>query len=291
MNDKTTVTYHSPIGRVVFKQADGLWPFALAEIQGASTIGVTLHETFAAGMPGSSITGRQTQPRLVTISGWLTGNVEETRRQLLACVAPGMPARLTVETENGESFYLEGEPTITPEITDGAGVQNFQFQFKCPYPYWRTASVLSHGSRQLQHGFGFPLNLPNQWRVALYQDFKQIEAINEGNIATGVVLAVTALKNTQGPLKITNYTTGEFVELLHPMQENDRFELCTEAGNRYAISREKGQTLNGYYRLAYGSSLKFALAPGGNSIMLEYPGGDGALLVEIKAPKGVLAGV
>lgn len=254
-------------------------------------MGITLNETFANGLPGSRITGRQAQPRLLTVSGYLLGDVEECRRQLLACVAPGITARLTLQPGDGGSYYLSGEPIVTPEITDGRGMQNFQFQFKCPYPYWKTTESTRHSFRSLQNLFRFPHQTGGRWFISRYQDNVQINARNEGNIPVGATLYFTALKDSTGPLRLSNLTTGEYLEIIYPMAAGDRFEICTEAGGRYATSYEKGTPKNGYYRVAYGSSLKFSLAPGDNQIVFTNKEGAGAMQIALHAPKGVLAGV
>lgn len=291
MNDKTIVTYETQLSTIVFQHGGGLWPFGISEMQGASSLSVTLNEMTAIGQAGSTVTGRQVQARTLIVNGYLLGEVEQARKQLLTAVAIGQQAKVSVKNEQGEVFYIYGEPVVTPEIKDGVGVQEFQFQFKCAYPYWKTDEDKVHSFKRQVSWFKFPHYTGGAWYITKMENEKSINARNEGNIRTGVTMKVKALLDFSGPLVFENINTGEYIEILHDMKRGDLFEICTEPGKRYTKSIEGGIEKNGYYRIAFGSSLQFGLMPGDNMVAIRQAENLDSLEITILAPKGVLAGV
>lgn len=291
MNDKTVVQYETDIDSLIFKHGDGVWPFGITEIQGASSVEIGLSVMTAIGQEGNTVVGRQVKPRLLTVNGYLLGDVEYARKRLLACVAPGRKARLIVKNAGEDTVYVDGEPIATPEIVDGVGLQEFQFQLQCAYPYWKSEGVSVHSFRNLKNLFSFPHYTGGTWFISRYDEGKEINARNEGHISVGVTLRLQAIKPTSGPIRICNLTTGEKIEVLYPMLQGDIFEICTQSGQRYAKSIESGEEKNGYYRVGFNSDLRFSLAAGDNILKLEYAEQIGSYELTIKAPEGVLAGV
>lgn len=291
MNDKTVVTYETALSTIVFQHGGGLWPFGISEMQGASSLSVNLNEMTAIGQAGSSVTGRQVQARTLIINGYLLGDVEQARKELLTAITVGQQAKITIQNEANEIFYIYGEPIMTPEITGGVGIQEFQFQFKCAYPYWKTNEETTHSFKKEVVRFKFPHDTGGRWYITKIDNQKFINARNEGSIRTGIVLKIKAKYDFEGPFILKNINTGEYLKILHGMKQKDTFEICTEAGKRYTKSVEEGIEKNGYYRVAFGSSLQFGLMPGDNRLeVLEVEDLD-KLEVTIFAPKGVLAGI
>lgn len=290
MNDKTIVTYETANHSITFQYGDGLWPFGISEILGASSVDVSLIETQGVGQIGSSISSRQIQPRSLTVSGYLLGDIAGARSQLLRTVLPGVQAKITVDL-GGDKYYVDGEPINTPEITNGLGVQNFQFSFKCPYPYWKTSETALHAFRVLQKNFKFPFFTGGSWYITNYIINDRINARNEGNAAVGVSIHISAIAQSAGPIRITNVTTGAYLEFSTSFAKGDFLALSTEQQNRYCEGFINGSPVIGYRYLSFGSDLRFSLVPGDNILQVTAPSGIQTLEISLQAPRGVVTGV
>lgn len=289
MNKHTVVTY-TAAGRSVtfFAHPDSVvWVTA---ITGASANEVTVSESQGAGQVGSSISAVSVQPRNLTIDGVIRADLEQNRRGLLGCVLPGVQGRLTV-TQNGESWYIDGVPTRTPDVSDGSTVQQFQFVLHCPYPYWRSTADGSTQIAGLVKRFQFPCSLEGSWYISQYSTNLFAAVENTGTAATEFDVEFTAVTAVTNP-EMFHVERGSFIRLHTVLQAGESITVSTVYGRKGAVLRRADGTEENAFRwLDVESNLNLQMDPGTNTIRCTAEENREGLRVRVILPKGVLAGL
>lgn len=289
MNDKTNIKYESSGGVIEFTFASDFW---ITSIDGVSDVTVQISESQGVGQIGSTMTNQSVQPKTLTVNGALFGDVEANRRKLLDCVLPNEKGILTV-LKDGESWYLEGVPSKTPTVSDGYGVQEFQFSFRAPYPYWRSTSNISTQLAGITPMFRFPFKTGKAFRLSKYTETYFTEIENSGNLPVGIDILFYASTEVENP-GVFHVDTGTYIKLADTkLSAGESVKISTVYGRRgVTFISSGGEESNGFRYLDKNSNLDMMLLPGKNTF--RYIADDDnriGLRVTITAPKGVVSGV
>lgn len=289
MNKHTVVTY-TAAGRSVTFYAHPRSPLWITALSGASANEVTVSESQSAGQVGSSIGSLSVQPRDLTVEGAIRADLEANRRGLLACVLPGVQGRLTV-TQSGESWYIDGVPTKTPDISDGSAVQQFQFVLHCPYPYWRSTADGSTQVAGLTKKFRFPCSLAGRWYISQYSASLFTVVENAGSAAMEFEAVFRAVTEVTDP-ELYHVERGTFLRIHKTLAAGESITVSTLYGKKGATLRlPDGTEQNAFRYLDVDSDLNLQLDPGPNTLRTAAGANREGLRVEIIIPKGVLAGL
>ena len=101
-----TFEYITAKRSITFSEDSDFW---ITSIDSLSSNNINISETQGVGQIGSTRSAQSVQPKDITISGTLFGDLKSNRRELIACISPLVPARFVIH-EDGESWYLEGTP-------------------------------------------------------------------------------------------------------------------------------------------------------------------------------------
>lgn len=289
MTKDTVVTYEAN-GRSVLFRAARASPLWITKLTGASGLTVSVSETQGAGQIGSTVGNQAVEPRDITVDGAITADVEKNRAGLLACVLPGVTGRLTV-LQGGESWYIDGVPTKTPEISDGSVLQEFQFTLHCPYPYWRSpadGSTLVAGLTKL---FRFPCSLAGKWYISKYSDSLFTVVENTGSAAMEFDAVFTAVTDVTNP-ELYHVERGAYLRINKVLAAGERVTVSTVYGRKGAVLRRSdGTEENAFRYLDIGSDLNLRLDPGKNTLRAAADANREGLRVQILMPKGVRTGL
>ena len=85
-----TFEYITQNGSVAFSEDSDFW---ISDIDSLSSNEISISETQGTGQIGSTRSAQSVQPRDLTVTGVLFGDLKANRRSLLACVSPLTPAR------------------------------------------------------------------------------------------------------------------------------------------------------------------------------------------------------
>lgn len=289
MNKDTVITYAAGGNSVVFHAAYGS-PIWVMSIDGASANDIELSETQGVGQVGATLAAQSIQPKDITVDGAVIAGLEENRRAILACVLPGVVGRLTV-TQGGESWYIEGAPTRTPEFSDGSAVQNFQFTLRCSYPYWRSGQDQNAIVAGIERLFEFPCSLAGTWWISKYTSSLLTTVYNNGYVPIEFDLVLRATSQVTNP-EVYHVEAGTYIKINKVVEDGEIITVSTVYGRKgVTLVDADGVEQNGFRYLDPGSDLGMQLAPGANTIRYDAEDNREGLQVQILAPKGVVAGL
>lgn len=268
MNQDTKIRYQSAGGILDFAFNSDFW---IEKIAGLQT-DISLNTSQSVGQRGSTVNGQSVQPKKVTVNGAIFGNVEANRTKVLAAILPLQEAKITF-LQNGESWYLEGWPTKTPIFEDGVGVQEFQFQFYVPYPYFRSSEQRSYQLSGLRAMWHTPFYTGGRFYISKYTEDAFCRVANTGNVAQAITLALYAAAEVTRPV-IHNVERGSHIWINKVMAPGEQMVISThdkdkDAGQAVRFFAQDGSESNGFKYLTPDSDLAMAVAPGGNIFMAD----------------------
>ena len=287
MNENTVFLYENAIGAIRFAYDS---PFWLEDIEGISSVEVDISQSRSNEQVGSSTTGRSVQPRIATLTGSIFEPLDINREQLIAVFAPKVPSTLTM-IDNGESWYLDVEPLLTPDPTPGNGIQKFQARLHAAYPYWRTSAAYAKQVAGLTPLFKFPFSTGGKWWISKYSDnyFSTIE--NKGNVPVEFRVTFSARSALSHP-EIYHVDTGRKIRINKSLTAGEKIIVSTVYGQKGVVCiGASGETSNGFKYLSIDSDLSMALMPGSNLLRIDAQSNREGLGVRVEAPEGVKSGV
>lgn len=288
MTQDTIYIYDNGTQQITFSRAPR--QFWITKLSGVSDNAVTVSETQGVGQVGATLGSMSVQPRDITVNGCVFEPVEDNRAALLACVLPGVLARFIV-AQAGKAWYLEGTPKKTPDFSDSPVVQDFQFSFHCPYPYWRTTEEASAMLAGIQKLFKFPFNTAGVWFISQYTASAFHRVLNEGNIATAFEVTLRATAEVDTP-EIWHVERGTYLRINKVMAAGESIKISTVYGHKgVTLQHTDGDVENGFRYLDVDSDLNMELTPGVNTLRYAAAQNREGLIVTLQAPKGVLVGV
>lgn len=272
MDKNTVITYKSEGGKIVFRwPAHG--PFWWTKITGLQT-DISLNTSQSAGQTGSTVNGQSVQSKKLTFNGaaYSATDVQLLRDKLLSTVLPFKQARLTFDL-SGERWYLDGYPTSTATFGDGETVQQFQFQFFVPYPYFRSTKTKIYQLSGLQALWHTPFYTGGTFWISKYTEdaFKKVE--NSGSAEQAITLTLYAAAEVVNPI-VYNVDRSTHIAINRTMSTGERFIISThdsdkDAGKAVRFIAANGVESNGFRFLTPDSDLSMSVAPGGNIFMAE----------------------
>lgn len=266
MNHTTKITYQNSAGSITFALESDFW---ISEISGIQTE-ITLNTSQSVGQRGTSVNGQSVQPKKVTFTGAVFGDVESNRSKVLAVVLPLQESKITF-SQNGESWYLEGWPTKTPIFDDGLGVQNFQFQFYVPYPYFRSGEKRSYQLSGLRALWRTPFYTGGRFYISKYTEDAFCRVENAGNVAQAITLTLHAAAEVTEPV-VYNVEQGTHIRINKTLYTGEQMIISThdkdkDAGRAVRFIAADGTESNGFKWISLDSDLSMTVSPGGGIFM------------------------
>ncbi|MEG1276061.1 MAG: phage tail family protein [Ruthenibacterium sp.] len=288
--DTSTTFIYSGAQTIHFSYAGEFW---IEAVDGASSVSITVSKTQSVGQVGATQTAQTVEPRTIKIRGSYHGDVEANRRKLLDAVAPGVPATFTV-TQNGESWYLDGVPTKTPDCTDGPVVQEFQFSLYCPFPYWRSAAQELTPVSGLISLFKTPFFTGGTWYISrIDRNYKNV--FNSGNVEMPFQVIFKAITDVTNP-EIYLVEQRKYIRLgttarPYLLRANETALVSTAPDKSVKVTRADGTTENIFRNLDMKSDINAVLLPGDNLVRRAASTGEGGLRAYIRRDMGVCSGL
>lgn len=217
---------------VVFDFAGG---YLINKPSGIDTLSVKLSQATGINQTGATIQSTNIQPRPVTITGFLVGDMQAVNKEkLLSVVRPDLGGRLYAD-----DFYLNVWPTATPTIEAKEHSAKFQLSLLAAYPYWckddSAATVLS-GINPL---FKFPWNISREYQFGAIKETKFVNVFNKGQVPVPFTATFTASGDVVNP-SITNATTGKFLKIKKTLVSGERLEVKITHERTYVTSSVDG---------------------------------------------------
>ena len=122
---------------------------------GIDSLTISLSQAKGINQTGATIQSTNIQPRAVTVTGRVVGDMQaENKEKLLSVIRPDLSGRLYAD-----DFYLNVYPTLTPTVEAKKFGAKFQFSLLAAYPYWCKDDSVSNVLSGIQGLFKFPWNI------------------------------------------------------------------------------------------------------------------------------------
>lgn len=265
--------------------------FRLTVTPDVSSIAVELSEAQTAGQIGTSITNQSIVGRDITFTGCILKNLAENRRKLLRVVAPGRHARMVYD-DGARRLVLEGVPVQTPMIESGAVVQDFQFRFHAPYPYWRNEQPQSVDVAGLTPLFRFTFDTGGAWMVSEFSNHYYHQLYNDGNVPVEMEVQFYARSAVKNP-ELFHMGNRTRIALQKTMLAGESIVVSTVYGRRgvWYYPGAGAAAENGFRYLTVDSNLSMALDAGDNWLRFDAETNRQGMRCNVKAYMGVCSGV
>ena len=200
----------------------------------------------------------------------------QKRRHLSRVFNPKLKGTLTYKNdylERSIEVYLESGPTFpTGRRNRGGGFQNCLIQMIAVEPFWTDPNDSLSLLAAVIPLFEFELEIPEEEGI-------EMSTLSDGRVTVDNVGDVEAPIRFEfpGPVtdpKITNATTGEFIELITPLAADEKMIITTAFGNKTAmIEKANGDMESAFQYLNLESSF-FQLQPGINELEFDAAAGS-----------------
>ncbi len=242
--------------------------FNLAGIDGLTKMETSISTSTVPSMDGDKVNNIQAVPRTIVVYLEIKGaNIEDAKRYISSFVKPKAIGTLRWN-QNGRTVEISG---IVQAIDMPRFVKKgiLQFSVYCSEPYW---ADMNYRVTELcnivdKHYFPFEeggLYFPEDGvAFGMYEDRHIENLVNEGDIASGMVITITALAETKNPV-LRNVATGQYIGISDTLVAGDTVVISTKKGEK-AITKNGKNIID---KLLPGSTF-IQLDAGGNELMID----------------------
>lgn len=241
-------------------------PFYFTDIQGLSDNTISISEAAAVGQIGSAITGAKVQSKNISFTGDFTYSYEN-RQKLLNTIVPGKKGVLRLIDENMD-VYLEVTPIMTPVLSLNPVIQDFQFQLRASYPYWRERISTTYDFSSIVSFFRLPRSFSSTapWKISRATKNIILNVENDSTQETGFTLTLEAITDVRCP-ELLNVETQQHIKMADDfiLKAGEKIVITTYENNKRCTLIRNGVELPAFRYLSDDTSL-FNLKPGDNII-------------------------
>lgn len=234
--------------------------FAITNTEGLTSNSVSIATSQGIGQVGTTIQGKSTDDKIITIEGTILGESTALRKQLIDTIVPLVSGTLIFDNE----LYIVVEPETTPDISRHRHNANFQFTLRASYPYWRALAQSSISLSGLKKSFKFPVNYGEQHIFAIRMEDVYQTIYNEGNVPIPFMIKFFAKTPLSNP-KIENIKTLDFIRIEKDMTAGETISVDMTGNTLRITTNESGVEKNAFGFFDIDSTL-FKLEVGENSI-------------------------
>jgi len=235
---------------------------------------------------GSDITNTALLSRDIAIVGWATAKTEVELDELKAELNKFINPFQTMEV-----IYTDYKLTMRPSSSikysatfkeNNEVMCRFLVSGNCYQPLFMLAVPDVVAKSVAQPVPLFPMSIPIDVGIVFgYIPAIDLEnLVNYGDVSAGFLVTITVMAGGSTKPRVTNSTTGKFIELDATFLEDDIIKVSTVAGNKYLSLTRAGVTTNIFNLLTRASNL-FELVSGLNALTVTAELGSSNLGIEV----------
>lgn len=203
---------------------------------GIDSLTISLSQAKGINQTGATIQSTNIQPRAVTITGRVVGDMQaENKKKLLSVIRPDLSGKLYAD-----DFYLNVYPTATPTVEAIKFGAKFQFSLLAAYPYWCKDDSVSNVLSGIQGLFKFPWNISRPYQFGRIMETKFINIYNGGQVPVPYTATFIATDEVVNP-KISNAMTGKFIQIKKSLVSGERLVVQITHDRTYVTSSVDGE--------------------------------------------------
>ncbi|WP_409229105.1 phage tail family protein [Gudongella sp. SC589] len=226
------ITFINSKGQSIELGNDG--PFVLTKIEGTGAVNIDIQSSKSPYQDGISYHGNTLEPRPLSIEVMiLAGTIEEMmnhRRTISRAFNPKLNEGTLIYKIGGLKREIKAISELAPVFPDAEDFKDVMqpglIQLFAPNPFWLDEYETSEEIVTWIGGMRFPLRLPTTFSK---KGPKKINIINNGDVVTPVKVE---FKGPATNPRITNHTTGEYIQVNRTLLQDDVLVITTDFGNK-----------------------------------------------------------
>lgn len=254
--------------------------YSIIEIDGLYPPSSTINTSEISLYDGARFTSSKVDMRQLEIQIAIERDAERNRIALYRVIKT--KKYIKIYYQNGvRDVYIEGYISDM-NIDYFANKQTVTISILCPEPYFKDAQEIIDGISSIIDNFTFPFAITATEKIPLgyYDDILELNAINEGDVACGMIIEILASGEVINPA-IFNRETTEFIRLKTMLQRGDVVYINTAQGQKSVQLLRAGKYINLFNSIDQGSTW-LQLEPGDNVFTYQADGESSVTYMEVR---------
>lgn len=219
-------------------------PIGIVTVEGLEASDYSVHTSSNSVFDGSTVSGKKVEERFihVLLSTKDISNKEVYRQQLIHFFNPKKTIKMQADY-CGSKAVIECEVYAFKPTTEVSLWDPFEVLVTliCPYPYFADLDNFGKNIAANTGLFAFPLSFmtfnrnqsSRRGQVMSYTTLTdEVVLNNKGDVETGLEVMFIAKRGPATNPKITNLSTGEFIEVIAEMVQGDEIRIDTNVGKK-----------------------------------------------------------
>lgn len=205
--------------------------YQIINIEGLTPPNANIFTTPIVNTDGEYFKSSKLQVRNLVITLKIKGDIEKNRIALYQFFRTSKLCK--VYYSNGtRDVYIEGYcESFEGELFSQS--QQMQISLLCPNPYFKSVDILTHDFSKVVSGFTFPFSIDENGIVfSDLQSEKITTVVNNGEMATGILITMVAMKDGIENPTIYNVKTGEYLRVETTLNKSDVLIIDTNKGKK-----------------------------------------------------------
>lgn len=211
--------------------------FNLSGCDGLTSTNIALATSTVPSMDGDTVNNLQAQPRSIVLylEARQGKSVEEVKRYVTSFVKPKLPGALRWK-QNEREIEITGivQAVEMPRFSQKCVMQ---ITLYCSAPYWADIDYLNTELSNIVDMHYFPQDMGGLHFTEEGAPFGVYERnyiksfTNEGDVASGMLITITALSVVTNPV-LYSIATGQFIGIIDTLAAGDEVVISTYKGNK-----------------------------------------------------------
>lgn len=242
-------------------------PVILGTVSGTSGTDISTLSSSIPGMDGVYLNDIRVEPAEIKASVNVHGNSREemykNRFELIRCLTPKATPGTLYYQNDYISAKIGAVTESSPKFTER--IKNYnaaEITFFCPSPFWESLDEKQVRIAWIGNAFEFPIAIEPDMKFGVIQSKEAVNITSALN--TSITITITA--PATDPIKISNNTTGQIIELEHALTGAEKLIINTKRGGKsVTLVHNDGTREDAFHYITPDSEL-FELVPGKNEI-------------------------
>lgn len=267
----TAKLYQSDAGYLVL--TDFTSEYHVTDITGLGPSGAHINMTNYARTDGAILNSKKLNPKTITITIILEGDVEAARQQVYNYFRTKEAARFYFANGSRDA-YIDGW-VQSVEVDLFSMSEQMILTLFCPDPYFQADEEITVSLRFQPKRFYFPFAIDQDDPVefSVYDDQNRVVVENDSDTPTDFE-AEAVFYQASSEIVISNLTTGQSIGVAYSFEQDDVLTICTKRKQKSVKLTRGGTVLSLVEYMTAGSTFP-EIVPGENEFNYSVDGGDG----------------
>ena len=241
--------------------------YAITDIDGLYPPSANIITSELSLYDGSKFNSSKVTARQMQINGKIQYNAAKNRVALYKVIKTKHFIRVKY-ADDERDVYIDGYVSDL-QMGHFENPQTFSVTILCPEPFFKDAQEIIDQVNTIIKNFHFPfaITAADPIPFGYFDSVLELNVENDGDVATGIVITITATGQVDNPT-IFNKETREFFGVQTSLEAGDVLTISTERGSKTVTLLRDGEETNMFNSIEQGSAW-IQLEPGDNIFTYE----------------------